>query len=183
MSSVTEQPPAASPSEELAKLAGQAVAAEPTSETSDPTVALLLLRVGRRWFGVRPEAVRQVAMKGHVTRVPTAPSYVLGVTLIRGRLVPVIALEGLLGSVGSGDTAQTLPRLVVLRDADTEIAVVADETRGLIEHSARATTEPARSSDRASFLGAEIGWEGRLVCLLDVPALIAELAPRAQGGP
>jgi purine-binding chemotaxis protein CheW len=165
----------------LAQLAGQAAVAQPANDAADPTVALLLLRVGRRWFGVHPEMVRQVAMKGHVTRVPTAPSYVLGVTLIRGRLVPVIALEGLLGSVGSGDTAQTLPRLVVLRDGDTEIAVVADETRGLIEHSARAADEAARSSERASFLGAEIDWEGRLVCMLDVPALIAQIAPRLGG--
>jgi chemotaxis signal transduction protein len=183
MKPLNDNAPLETPSQQLAQLAGQAAVAEPVNDTADPTTALLLLRVGKRWFGVLPETVRQVAMKGHVTRVPTAPPYVLGVTLIRGRLVPVIALEGLLGSVGTGDTAQTLPRLVVLRDEHTEIAVVADETRGLIEHSARETAEPARSSERASFLGAEISWDGRMVCMLDVPALIAQIAPRAQGGP
>ena len=93
--------------------------------------------MGRRWFGVRSESVREVSTKGYVTRVPTAPTYVLGVTLIRGRLVPVVALEGLLGAITAGDTAQTLPRLVILRHEDTEIAVVADETRGIIEHRLR----------------------------------------------
>ena len=79
--------------------------------------------------------------KGYVTRVPTAPVHVLGVTLIRGRLVPVLALEGLLGSLGTADVVHTLPRLVVLRHEDTEIALVADETKGVIERRVSTATE------------------------------------------
>src|SRR2546421_3197266 len=183
MPPASEHVETASPSQSLAGQAGQAGAEEQPEEARDPSMALMFLRVGGRWFGVRPDAVRQVTMKGHITRVPTAPPHVLGVTLIRGRLVPVIALEGLLGAVGVGDTAPTLPRLVVLRDGDTEIAVVADETRGVIEQTFRASAEETRSAQRASFLGAEIEWEGRLICLLDVPALVAETAPRESSGP
>jgi purine-binding chemotaxis protein CheW len=175
-----------SPSQTLAELArtgggdGGKVAAV---KATGAVIPLLFVRVGKRWFGVHSESVREVATKGFVTRVPTAPAYVLGVTLVRGRLVPVLALEGLLGSVGAGDTAQTLPRLVVLRHGDTEIALVADETRGVIEQTVAAGTEVARSAERARYLGAEFEWEGKLVCMLDVPTLIADATPQESDEP
>jgi purine-binding chemotaxis protein CheW len=175
-----------SPSRELAKLARQegdgpreAAARAP----EEATIALLFVRVGRRWFAVQSDSVREVATKGYVTRVPTAPAYVLGVTLIRGRLVPVLALEGLIGAVGAGDTAQTLPRLVVLRHEDTEIAVVADETRGVIEHRLNLAADVNRAADRPRYLGVEFEWEGRLVCMVDVPSLITEATPRESAAP
>ncbi len=178
--------PGTTPSSELAELAARnegrldADGAE-AAEQNDPALALLFLRVGRRWFGVRSESVREVSTKGYVTRVPTAPSYVLGVTLIRGRLVPVVALEGLLGAITAGDTAQTLPRLVILRHEETEIAVVADETRGIIEHRLQDAGDGKRSADRPRYLGSEFTWEGRLVCMIDVPLLITEATPQGSG--
>jgi purine-binding chemotaxis protein CheW len=175
------------PSAELAELATRNEAnadrdeSGAVAEQSAPALTLLFLRVGRRWFGVRSESVREVSTKGYVTRVPTAPTYVLGVTLIRGRLVPVVALEGLLGAITAGDTAQTLPRLVILRHDETEIAVVADETRGIIEHRLEDAADGKRSADRPRYLGSEFTWEGRLVCMIDVPLLIAEATPQGTG--
>jgi purine-binding chemotaxis protein CheW len=145
-------------------------------EGEAPAIALLFLRVGRRWFAVPSHLVREVGTKGYVTRVPTAPVHVLGVTLVRGRLVPVLALEGLLGSLGTAEVVHTLPRLVVLRHEDTEIALVADETKGIIERRVETSTE-SRAIDRPRYLGGEFEWEGKLVCLIDVPALIAEATP------
>jgi chemotaxis signal transduction protein len=176
-------------SSELAEFAARNEASTDRDETAvppeqaRPPLTLLFLRVGRRWFGIRSESVREVSTKGYVTRVPTAPSHVLGVTLIRGRLVPVVALEGLLGAIIAGDTAQTLPRLVILRHEDTEIAVVADETRGVIEHRLEEASEGKRSADRPRYLGAEFSWEGRLVCMIDVPLLIAEATPQGTARP
>ena len=175
-----------SPSQTLAELSrtgGGSGSKAAAAKASDAVQPLLFVRVGRRWFAVHSESVREVATKGFVTRVPTAPSYVLGVTLVRGRLVPVLALEGLLGSVGTGDTAQTLPRLVVLRHGDTEIALVADETRGVIEQAVAGGAEVARSADRARYLGAEFEWDGKLVCMIDVPTLIADATPGQAAAP
>jgi purine-binding chemotaxis protein CheW len=178
-----------SPSRQLAQLAATARTttgredgrSDTTAAREEISLALLFMRVGRRWFAVKSETVREVGTKGYVTRVPTAPTYVLGVTLIRGRLVPVLALEGLLGALGTGETAQTLPRLVVLRHGDTEIALVADETKGIVERKVEAHPESqTRAAERPRYLGEEFDWEGKLVCMIDVPALIADATP---GGP
>jgi chemotaxis signal transduction protein len=177
--------PSPTPSQRLAAMAAAASGVGPEEEIAPAeapaAAALIFLRVGRRWFAVPSAAVREVGTKGFVTRVPTAPTHVLGVTLVRGRLVPVLALEGLLGDLGPGEVAQTLPRLVILRHADTEIALVADETRGVIERRLESASEARRTAweaaERPRFLGAELDWEGKLVCMLDVPALIAAATP------
>jgi len=173
---------AAGSSRQLAELAAGAGApghlpAAVSGAEAAMLLQLLFMRVGRRWFAVRSETVREVGTKGYVTRVPTAPLHVLGVTLVRGRLVPVLALEGLLGSLGTADVVHTLPRLVVLRHEDTEIALVADETKGVIERRVSTPTEAGRAADRPRYLGGEFEWEGKLVCMIDVPALIAEATP------
>jgi purine-binding chemotaxis protein CheW len=165
--------------EATARLRGMTAADQAAEPAVNPAMLLLFLRVGRRWFAVRAETVREVGTKGHVTRVPTAPIHVLGVTLIRGRLVPVLALEGLLGELGDGEVAPTLPRLVVLKHEETEIALVADETRGVIEHRFETVADEGRSAGRPAYLGSEFQWEGKLVCMIDVPPLISQATPGA----
>lgn len=91
------------------------------------SATLMLLRLGTRWFGVDVRAIEEVALKGEVTRVPTAPNHILGVTTLRGRLVTVVGLEQMIGGTGllSRENSATLPRLVVVRDGEYEMAVVA----------------------------------------------------------
>ena len=77
--------------------------------------ALMLVRVGGGWFALDTRMIQEVAVKGAVTRVPTAARHVLGVTSLRGGLVPVISLEQMVGMAGPAraEPATTLPRLVV----------------------------------------------------------------------
>jgi len=140
---------------------------------------LLLLRIGARWFAAEAACVREVGMKSRVTRVPTAPRHVLGVALVQGRLVPVVAFEGLFGAIAPGETAATLPRLVVLADGGLEVGLVADETRGVI-HRELAAAERMRSQGDRAWITGEFEWNGALVGLIDVAALIAA-AGRAEG--
>ena len=98
----------------------------PAGETVSTT--LMLLRLGTRWFGVDVRAIEEVALKGEVTRVPKAPSHILGVTSLRGRLVTVVGLQQMIGGHGmlSRESPATPPRLVVVRDGEYEMAVVAE---------------------------------------------------------
>ena len=55
---------------------------------------------GHACSGPRHDHVYEVVVSGSITPVPTARPYVLGITLVRGRLVPVISLGELLGYSG-----------------------------------------------------------------------------------
>jgi chemotaxis signal transduction protein len=155
----------------------------------------MLLRLGMRWFGMDVRSIEEVALKGTVTRVPMAPSHILGVTILRGRLVTVVGLEQMLGGdrMLSQKSTATLPRLVVVRDGDYEMAIVAEGIHGMTEYVPAAEADPDRcrgdsSASSAShvandaesptpeFVREEFDWHGNWVSLLDAPLLVATAA-------
>jgi purine-binding chemotaxis protein CheW len=137
---------------------------DPAPEAGSPggakPVTLMLLRLGQRWFAMDVRAIEEVALKGQVTRVPTAPSHILGVTTLRGRLVTVMSLEQLIGGAGMlpAQNSATLPRLVVVRDGAVELAVVAEGIHGMIEHSPAAEPAAARAADVPGFVREDFEW-------------------------
>jgi chemotaxis signal transduction protein len=138
--------------------------------TASAPEVFLALRAKARWIAVPAAAVVEVTLMGQVAPVPLAHPGLLGVTLVRGRIVPVVALERLV-DVGQAEAlSTTLPRLVILASS-AELALVADETAGLIE------LDLARVPRGQGLVAAEVSWAGRLLHVLDVPALI-----RAAGG-
>ncbi len=148
-------------------------ASEGAAATSRQAQVLLVLRAGSRWLALPAEAVREVVLKGFITRIPLAPPHVLGVTLIRGRLVPVVSLERVLPAGGTEVIAATLPRLVVLETADADAAIVADEVHGIIEFSPESLSDQSVMSSRPAWVAAEITWKTRLLCIVHPARLLA----------
>jgi chemotaxis signal transduction protein len=145
------------------------------------SITLMLLRLGTRWFGMDVRAIEEVALKGTVTRVPTAPSHILGVTTLRGRLVTVVGLEQLIGGAGllSRENTATLPRLVIVRDNGYEMAVVAEGILGMADHILHDDPEEERNPDLPDFVREEFEWQGNHIALLDIPLLVARAAKLA----
>ena len=151
-----------------------ATASDAAAESAaHPGQALLVLRAGSRWLALPTEALREVALKSFITRIPLAPPQVLGVTLIRGRLLPVISLELLLHSSAADLMVPTLPRLVVIETADAEAAIVADEVHGIVEFSPASLVDQGARGVRPAWVVAEITWEERLLLILHPEQLIA----------
>lgn len=151
----------------------------PSSSTGDvASLSLMLLRLGTRWFAIDVHAVAEVALKGAVTRVPTAPHHILGITSLCGRLVTVISMEQMLGGepLLSRDTPSTLPRLVVVRHGDYEMALVAESIHGVGRHASLAPSDEASPQALPEFVRCEFGWQNQRVALLDVAKLIGAAA-------
>jgi chemotaxis signal transduction protein len=143
------------------------------------SLTLMLLRLGSRWFAIDVHAVAEVALKGAVTRVPTAPHHIMGITSLRGRLVTVVSMEQMLGSEGAlpRDSPATLPRLVVVRHGEYEIALVAENIHGIGHHASPSVTEEeAEGQPLPEFVRYEFDWQEHRVALLDVPRLILAAA-------
>jgi chemotaxis signal transduction protein len=141
-------------------------------------LSLMLLRLGTSWFAIDVHAVAEVAPRGTVTRVPTAPAHIQGIISVRGRLVTVISMQQLLGSeaLWSGERPATLPRLVVVRHGDYEIALVAESIHGIGQHADPVPADAEPSKSLPEFVRREFSWQGNRVALLDAPKLVATAA-------
>jgi purine-binding chemotaxis protein CheW len=150
-----------------------ALAATATGAADAPM--LMALRLGTRWFAVDVLSIVEVALKGAVTRVPTAPSHILGIASLGGRLITVVSLEQMIGGEGllSRENAMTLPRLVVLRHGGCEFAVVAEGIHGIAPHVSVAQADRAEGSALPDFVREELDWDGHRVALLEVSKLLA----------
>jgi purine-binding chemotaxis protein CheW len=139
---------------------------------------LLLLRLGKRWFAIDVRGIEQVALHGQVTRVPRAPSHILGVITLRGRLITVVSLEQMMGGAGmlpATDSA-TLPRLLVVREGAYEMGIVVEEIHGIVEESVVAAERQERPVDAPDFVVEEFAWQGHRVSVLDVRLLVTAVA-------
>lgn len=134
---------------------------------------VLVFRVGSRLFGAEAHHVYEVVVSGSLTPVPTARPYVLGITLVRGRLVPVISLGELLGFQSGEEMAATLPRLLILRDGALEVAVLSDATLGLFD--VDLTDLGAANGVRPDCIAGEVEFRDKLLLLLAVPELLQTL--------
>jgi purine-binding chemotaxis protein CheW len=145
-----------------------------------PGQSYLLVRVANCWLGIEAHAIVEVAVKGVITRIPTAPRHVLGITSLRGGLIPVVSLAQLMGSTSSmsTDTGLISPRLVVVATAEYELALVVHEVGGFVTQIPKKSDAPNK---RPGFLTDEIVWDGCTVDVLDLPALTAAAGSGAQG--
>jgi purine-binding chemotaxis protein CheW len=76
-------------------------------------------------YALEAECVLQVIKLQQLTRLPGAPDHLLGLTNLRGEILPVFDLRALLGL--SRVALNDLSRLLVLGDVEAELGVLADE--------------------------------------------------------
>ena len=128
-------------------------------------LSIVAIRVGIRWFGVPAETIREVLLKGPITRVPFTPSHVMGLCMVHGRVVPVVALHQLLALNADGPTALLLPRLVVLEVNGEELAFPCEEAAGVF------TVAAPENVTKGITLGTSL-WGDREIAIVNVPTLV-----------
>jgi purine-binding chemotaxis protein CheW len=93
----------------------------------------VLLRFGSSRYVIALAAVAEVVPAPPLTRLPGAPSWLLGVANVRGRVVPVLDLRPILGAVCVPLASSA--RLVVIRVDGVAAGVVAEAVPGVLESS------------------------------------------------
>ncbi|MGV8928374.1 MAG: chemotaxis protein CheW [Brevundimonas sp.] len=102
-----------------------------TKALADPkptNLSVLRFRVGDAIMAVRSDAVEEVTRALPLTRVPHAPLWVLGLSSLRGRVIPVVSAARLLEADESD--ASGASRTIVL-NLDPPFALAVDEVMGL----------------------------------------------------
>lgn len=142
----------------------------------DGAARLLVFRVGSERFAVELSAVAEVIETPAVQPVPDAPPTLLGITMLRGELVPIHDLRPLLhagaGSMGGALLFARDGRVIGLAIDDVYDALMVDE------HELR----PAPGADGAdALLVGLVRRDSELIAVLDVEALLAAVSMDTEG--
>ncbi len=101
-------------------------------QAADPDkIALVCFAVGGQDFALPLPSVHEVvALPEHVTAVPQTDAVMLGVLPLRGKLVPLVSLRGLLGLRATGDARRA--RVVVIRIGEGLVGLATDGMKEIL---------------------------------------------------
>ena len=145
--------------------------AESTTNAAEQTV---VVRVASELYGIDITAVQEIIRVPAITRVPNTPGTTLGVTNLRGRIVPVMDLRVLLGAEVAEATIAS--RVVIINLPEGDIGLWVDGVSEVLEVHAE-DVDPSSTIDwlaDATILRGVVKLEGRLVGLLDIERLLAD---------
>jgi len=182
------QPPAA-PAAAASPAPAPTAAPGPARLPAAPRLALF--RLDGRLCGVAAAFCKQFVQLDAVTPVPLAPAYLLGVTQLRGHILPVLdagRLPGLPGAAPPEAPAAVSGRqALVVTATGLDAALAALEVTEIVgferpSFAAPASPPPGEAGGAvadAATAGARPLWRGEEVAVLDVAAILACLRPGA----
>jgi len=99
-------------------------------DVEEEIIDLVVFELGGRAFGVEITDVQEVVRTAEITRVPHAPSYVLGVMNLRGTITPVIDLHDRFDLTRGEWSTHT--RIIVMRLDHQTVGFVVDQVAEIL---------------------------------------------------
>lgn len=100
------------------------------------TNTYLTFALGNEKFAIAVDYVQEIVEFGHVTKVPNAPDYMLGIINLRGRILPLLDTKlklGLPATVHTQKSRIMVLDLVLEDDKGLQIGAMVDHAREVIE--------------------------------------------------
>jgi purine-binding chemotaxis protein CheW len=131
-----------------------------------------VVRLGKEFFALELELVREFTAIRHVTPVPCCPKHIVGQMNLRGDIVTLVDLRPLLHVPAS---ASLPPQLALLELQDIVFGVPVDEVVEILTlRLAETESLPAPSAGRDTFLKGAAPYCGRMLGVLDVSRILTE---------
>lgn len=152
-----------------------------TTREADPPRQMLTFKLGEELFAVDILRVQEIRGWSEVTRIPRAPSHVLGVLNLRGSIVPIIDLRLRFGLERAEFTALTV--IIVLsvptESSTRELGLVVDSVSDVIGMRPEDLRELPDLGNRSNsqVISGIASIDKRMVILLDVGELMAMQDP------
>jgi purine-binding chemotaxis protein CheW len=101
----------------------------PAVEEAEPSEYLAFMLAGEE-YAVKVDDVLEIIRLQHITSVPRAPGFVLGITSLRGVIVPVFDIRKRLGLEEREHTRST--RILVISDEGSPHGIIVDSVTGVV---------------------------------------------------
>ncbi len=134
---------------------------------------LVIFTLGKELYGVTIHSVESIIKLQAITEVPRTASYILGVTNLRGTVVPVLDLRKRFNLLSSENSSNT--RIVIVNAEGAKVGIVVDEVTEVLKVSRDAIQPPPPMSTtiESAFINGIARINDRLVILLDLEKVLA----------
>ncbi len=149
--------------------------AEQDKKSTAETIQLVNFRLRDENFGVDISAVREIIRVADITHIPQAPSFIYGVTNLRGQVIAVIDLARQFGLAPQQDLPETA-RIVVIEIKGQTVGMLVDEVPEVLkiaDENIEPTPEVIQTEVRTDYIKGVGKLDNRLVILLDLEKLLA----------
>lgn len=129
---------------------------------------LVVFELENEFYGINIAMVESIIKMQAITQLPQTPAYVMGVTNLRGSILPVIDLRARFALEMKEDTRQT--RIIIVTMGNIKVGVVVDGVSEVLRVSEE-TIEPLPplvNSVDSAFLKGIVRLENRLIILLEL---------------
>lgn len=143
---------------------------------------VVIFQVANEAYAVPISYVREVvpAQLYRITRVPRAAHFLTGVTNLRGRVIPVMDLRARLGLAAAAIGGGT--RVAVVEGRLGSVGLLVDAVSEVVRIPANSVEPPSQAVGNGGDVIAGVAKRaGRLVVLLDMPALVEREEHRRSG--
>jgi len=137
------------------------------TEAAVPDIEMLSFRLGSEEYAILVNDVHEVLKTRDLTPVPNTPDYLLGVTSLRGTMLPVIDLCIRLNIASGGRDDKS--RIIVVGLGDEDVGLIVDRVTGVIRVTQDAVKpSPEHIEQGAEFLRGIVRKNDKLYIVLDL---------------
>ncbi len=151
-----------------------------------PLRRVLGMQVGGEIYGAGIEYINEIIKLPPITFVPGAPAYILGVTGVRGQIVPVVNLRAMLNLSDTHDGsrrppgttplgAQAKPRVVVIHHEERVAGLLVDAVTEVYDLRVPLEAPLATTSRGLQIKEGQVSLGDRMLILLHIPTLFSQM--------
>ena len=133
---------------------------------------LVVFELANEFYGINIALVESIIKMQAITQLPQTPSYVRGVTNLRGSVLPVIDLRTRFALEMKEDMRQT--RIIIVTMGNVKVGVVVDGVSEVLRVSEESLEPlpPMVNSVDSAFLKGIVRLEDRLIILLELSKVL-----------
>jgi purine-binding chemotaxis protein CheW len=156
-----------------------ASSAKNTEVIIEPTVHLIVFKLGNEDYAIRIEQVKEVNITPEITRMPQTADFIKGVANIRGDIIAIMDLEERFKLPTDSNLAKTLKNTytLVIESGNFNIGI-------LVKDVPQSLTVPVSKIDKTpgiiqsvnineNYINGIAKYEGRLVIILDIQKILS----------
>ena len=140
-------------------------------------IQYIVIKIDDEQYGINIKFIDNIVRMQQITRVPQVDEYLKGVINIRGEIVPVMSVRMKMGL--SEDEITGKSRIIILKTGEGDlVGIIVDQVNQVLTLDSN-NVEKVRYDDKkgktnASFVNGVGHYDGGLVSILDLDAVVAE---------